>query len=130
METTSKALPKKILSRKDEITAEFLSSMEKHVQDLLHGRATKRMHAVHFWAMLVIHPRHLTNTIKLTTGKSPCDFMEERLLLESEKLLAQTTMPIAEIGRLLGYSEPTNFTKFFKSMCGITPREYRKRREG
>lgn len=127
METTTATLPRKILSRKDEITADFFSLMENHVQELLDGKTSRRMHAADFGQLLFIHPRHLTNTIKLTTGKSPCDFMEERLLLESEKLLAETDLSIADIALRFGYNEPTNFTKFFKGMCGITPREFRKK---
>lgn len=127
MQTTTATLPRKILSRKDEITANFFSLMENHVQELLDGKTGRRMHAADFGELLFIHPRHLTNTIKLTTGKSPCDFMEERLLLESQKLLTETNLPIADIASRFGYNEPTNFTKFFKGMCGITPREFRKR---
>lgn len=127
MQTTTAILPRKILSRKDEITADFFSLMENHVQELLDGKTNRRMHAADFGELLFIHPRHLTNTIKLTTGKSPCDFMEERLLLESQKLLTETNLPIADIALRFGYNEPTNYTKFFKGMCGITPREFRKR---
>lgn len=130
MKTTTSTLPHKILSRKDEITADFFTLMENHVQELLSGKTNRRLHATDFGALLFIHPRHLTNTIKLTTGKSPCDFMEERLQSESEKMLAETDLAIAEIAMRLGYNEPTNFTKFFKSMCGITPREFRKRLKG
>ncbi len=123
---TATAIPRKILSRKDEITADFFSIMENHVQELIEGKAGRRLHASDFGQLLFIHPRHLTNTIKLTTGKSPCDFMEERLLLESQKMLAETNMVIADVALRFGYNDPTNFTKFFKGMCGITPREYRK----
>ncbi len=127
METTAALLPRKILSRKDEITAGFFRLMEIHIQELLSGKTNKRMHAADFGQLLFIHPRHLTNTIKLTTGKSPCDFMEERLLLESQKMLSETDMNIADIAVRFGYNDPTNFTKFFKGMCGITPRDFRKR---
>lgn len=127
METATKPIPENILTRKDEITAGFLSILENHVQELLEGKAAKRMDAADFGQLLFIHPRHLTNTIKLTTGKSPCDFMEERLLLEAQKLLRETGMPIADIAQRFRYNDPTNFTKFFKGMCGMTPREYRNR---
>ena len=120
-------LPKKVFSRKDEITAEFLLLIDKHVKDLMAGRINRRYHASDFGALLFIHPRHLSNTIKLTTGKSPCDFMEERLYHEAEKLLLESALPIAEIGFMFGYEEPTNFIKFFKSMAGSTPLQFRKR---
>jgi AraC-like DNA-binding protein len=66
-------------------------------------------------------------SIKLTTGKSPCDFVEERITLEAKKMLSESPMPIADICYRLTFKDPTNFTKFFKTMEGMTPRQYRKK---
>ncbi|WPX25128.1 MULTISPECIES: SDR family oxidoreductase [unclassified Mucilaginibacter] len=33
-----------------------------------------------------IHPTHLTNTIKQTTGKSPCFYFEEKIMVLAKKL--------------------------------------------
>ncbi|RZJ75454.1 MAG: AraC family transcriptional regulator [Flavobacterium sp.] len=119
-------IPKKLLSRKDEITADFLNLMETHIVALMDGRDAKRYSATDYGALLFIHPRHLTNTLRLTTGKSTCDFMEERIVAEAIKLLLETNMPIAEIGYRFAYDDATNFTKFFKGMTGTTPLQYRK----
>ena len=126
-ETKQKAIPAKILSRKDEITADFLKIADSHIADLMAGRALKRYHAKDFGALLFIHPRHLTNTLHLTLNTSPCDVMEERILAEAKRLLDTTTLSIADIGMRFAYNDPTNFTKFFKSMTGITPLQYRKK---
>lgn len=127
-QTAKKAIiPQKILTRKDEITADFMKLADQHMADLMAGRAVKRFHAKDFAEKLFIHPRHLTNTLHLTINTSPCDVMEERILAEAQKLLKETTLSIAEIGQRFAYDEPTNFTKFFKSMAGITPLQYRKR---
>ena len=120
------SLPKKILSRKDEITAQFLQLTDQHMDDLLNGRAVELFHIRHFAAALFIHPVHLSNTIKLTTGRSPCDIIEEKIMNEAKRMLEETDMPVAEIGYTFTYSEPTNFIKFFKNMCGQTPLQYRK----
>lgn len=119
-------IPLKVLSRKEEITSGFLALVDSHVNDLIAGVVQKRMAPSEFGARLFIHPRHLTNTVKLTTGKSPCDFMEERLLSEAQKLLLETNLSIGDIGTRLGYTEPTNFIKFFKGMSGTTPLQFRK----
>lgn len=120
------AIPEKILSRKDEITAQFLDLMEQHVADVLAGRTDVLLRGHDFAARLFIHHNHLTNTIKLTTGKSPCEFMEERVLHEAQKLLLETDLSVSDIAYKFGYREPTNFIKFFRNMCGTTPLRYRK----
>jgi AraC-like DNA-binding protein len=126
MPETIEGIPVKYLSRKEEITAAFLALMDSHVIELVAGTVQRRMAPSEFGARLFIHPRHLTNTIKLTTCKSPCDFVEERLLAESQKLLLDTNLSIGDISARFGYTEPTNFIKFFKGMCGTTPLQYRK----
>lgn len=45
------------------------------------------------------------------------------------ELLENTDTSIAEAGARIGYSEPANFTRFFKSQLGMTPRQYRSSRD-
>lgn len=115
-----------VMSRQEEITSHFLRLADQHVDDLLHGRIDRRFTANDFAKMLFIHSRHLTDTVKVTTGRSPCDYMEEKVITEAKKMLKDTTLSIADIGGRFAYNDPSNFTKFFKTMTGITPMQYRK----
>ena len=119
-------IPKKILTRKEEITADFLKLYEAHLAELFAGKVNYRMSTSKYAEKLFMNHGHLTNTIKLTTGKSPCEFMENGILAEAKRLLTETNLSIAEIGMTFAYDEPTNFTKFFKGMTGITPMQFRK----
>ncbi|WP_223654074.1 helix-turn-helix domain-containing protein [Hymenobacter psoromatis] len=119
-------LPLKVLSRKDEITADFTRLVAQHFDDVLHDRTDTMLHTKEFADRLFIHPTHLSNTIKLTLGTSPCDFIEARLLAEAQRFLCETALSVAEIGEKLTYSEPTNFVKFFKRLSGTTPLRYRR----
>lgn len=120
-------IPQKVLNRKEEITRDFFVLVDQHVDDLLKQRTDKRYSSSDFAKLLFIAPRHLTNTIKLTTGKSPCDVMEERLVIEAETLLRDTDLPVTDISFRFGYNDTTNFIKFFKGMAGITPLQFRKK---
>jgi len=120
-------IPSKILTRKDEITSKFLSILNQHIEDILAGKIDYMYRIKDFAELLFIHPTHFSNTIKLTTGRSPCDFVEERVTSEAKKMLSDSAMPIADICYRLTFKDPTNFTKFFKAMEGITPRQYRKK---
>lgn len=119
-------LPRKILSRQTEITNGFLEEVDKHLADILAGRADKMHHIKDYAAVLYIHPVHLSNTIKLTTGHSPCFFFEEKLINEARKMLREGQLTIAEIANLLTF-DTSNFTKFFKRFEGVTPSAYRQR---
>lgn len=117
-------LPKKILSRQTEITHDFLKEVDKHLEDILAGKADKMYHIKDFAALLFIHPVHLSNTIKLTTGHSPCYFFEEKLMAEAKRLLQDKRITIADIAERLTF-DTSNFTKFFKRFEGVTPSAYR-----
>ncbi|MCY1239108.1 DNA-binding transcriptional regulator AraC [compost metagenome] len=115
---------KKILARQNEITADFLKEIDKHLQDILEGRATEMFEIRDLAAQLFIHPTHLSNTIKLVTGKAPCFFFEEKIMVIAKSMLEENKLSIGQIAALLTF-DPSNFTKFFKRFAGLTPKQYR-----
>ena len=117
-------LPQKILARQHEITADYQRLIVAHVADIAAGRATEMLEIRDFAGQLCIHPTHLSNTIKLTTGQPPCFFFEAEILAVAKGLLRDTTRPVADIAASLTY-DPSNFTKFFKRFAGLTPKQYR-----
>lgn len=58
-------------------------------------------------------------------GQSALQIINERLLLESKRCLTYTDMTISEVSDSLGFSEPAYFSRFFKKIYGISPRDYR-----
>ena len=45
---------------------------------------------------------------------------------EAKKLLEETDKKIIEISQMVGYENEKHFMKLFKSICGVSPSEYRK----
>lgn len=58
-------------------------------------------------------------------GKTPKKIIDDRVLLESKRILAHTNESIKEIAFSLGFEEPTNFIKYFKKHTDKTPVEFR-----
>ncbi|PJJ61189.1 helix-turn-helix domain-containing protein [Hymenobacter chitinivorans] len=117
-------IPKKLLARQHEITADFLRLIDQHLDDITTGRATEMFEIRDFAGQLCIHPTHLSNTIKLTTGHAPCYFFEARILDVARQLLQDPRRSVADVAQSLTY-DPSNFTKFFKRFAGLTPKQYR-----
>ena len=113
--------------RKDEITRDFMILFHDHIAELFAGKARSRMTTARYAEKLFIHQRHLTTTLKTTTGKSPCEFMENAIADEAKRLLLETNLSVAEISTRFAWDEPTNFVKFFKGMVGETPLQFRKK---
>jgi len=117
-------IPKKILARQHEITVDYLKAVDKHLDDLMNDRVMDMLEIRDFADQLHIHPIHLSNTIKLATGKSPCWFFEEKIMTIAKNMLADQRVSINQVATRLTF-DPSNFTKFFKRFEGVTPKQYR-----
>jgi len=69
--------------------------------------------------------RTLTRASLAATGRSAKQVIDDRVTLEAKRLLAGTDLPVAEIGRRLGFPEPTNFGRFFQREVGVSPGTFR-----
>ena len=76
---------------------------------------------------LGISVSHLNGTCRELAGQPALQIMHERQLLEAKRLLTYTGMTIYEISELLGFSDPTNFTRLFRRRVGISPKAFRDR---
>lgn len=117
-------LPQKIAARQHEIYADYLREIDRHLADLVAGQVTEMFEIRDLAAVLCIHPTHLSNTVKLVTGHSPCHDFQLRILAVAQQLLRDTDQPVAAVAATLTY-DPANFTKFFKRFGGCTPKQYR-----
>jgi AraC-like DNA-binding protein len=81
---------------------------------------------VNYYAdQLGITPRKLNQVTFNFCGVSAKQLIEDRVLLETKRLLVHTKLTIKEIGHSLGFNDPTNFNKFFKRYIKLTPLEFR-----
>jgi AraC-like DNA-binding protein len=70
--------------------------------------------------------RTLTRASTAATGLSAREVVDARIALEAKRLLAYTDLAASAVGRRLGFSEPSNFGKFFLRRTGITPAAFRR----
>ncbi|WP_286240577.1 AraC family transcriptional regulator [Neptuniibacter halophilus] len=61
-------------------------------------------------------------------GRSAKVVIDRRIALEAKRLLAHSRASVGEIGLTLGFTETTNFSKFFRRLEGITPQAFRQQR--
>jgi AraC family transcriptional activator of pobA len=76
--------------------------------------------------LLHISPNHLTQTIKMMTGRTPKSIILQRRIEEAKYLLRYTSNDMSTIAYLLNFREPAHFNNLFKKMSGFTPLAFRK----
>ncbi|WP_226967174.1 helix-turn-helix domain-containing protein [Streptomyces phaeolivaceus] len=67
----------------------------------------------------------LNRSCQRATGHTAKQLIDARVTLEAKRLLAHTDLPVASISRRLGFTEPTNFSKFFTRATGQAPGYFR-----
>ena len=70
-------------------------------------------------------PKTLSNIFQLHSSKSPLQFIQNRKILESKRLLGYSDLQIQEIGYQIGYNDIQSFSRFFKKQTGLSPLSYR-----
>lgn len=79
---------------------------------------------------LGVTPGHLTTVVRRRTGRTVGEWIVERRLAAARGLLAETDLPVAEVARRVGVSDPGYFSRLFGRAHGASPREWRGRRSG
>ncbi|TLX76546.1 helix-turn-helix domain-containing protein [Labilibacter sediminis] len=74
---------------------------------------------------LQVSKRVLNNTCQKEIGRSSSSLINERLIVESKRLLKHTTNSISQVAYHLNFNDPSHFVKYFKGKTNLTPGEFR-----
>lgn len=87
---------------------------------------TKNRNADYYAGFLNISYKHLNSISKEITKITAKQFIDDFVILEAKRYLVNSEIKSTELSYLLGFEEPTNFTKYFKKHTGITPSNFKK----
>lgn len=73
-----------------------------------------------------MHPMYLSKIFKKETGTNFVDFLTNVRMNRAKQLMQDLTLKTYEISELVGYKSAKHFSKNFKSIVGVTPKDYRK----
>lgn len=101
-----------------------LANRFKHLveKDFLHTREVGR-----YASQLNITPKHLSEVVKDTFGKTPRQMINDMLLLEAKVELGSTDKTVTEIAHAMNFNDQSHFTHFIKAHTGLSPLGLRKR---
>jgi AraC-like DNA-binding protein len=96
---------------------EFNFLVEQHFRD--------KHKVADYAALLNKSPKTLSNIFQKHSSKSPLQFIKNRKILESKRLLGYSDLQVQEIGYQVGYDDVQSFSRFFKKQTGHSPISYR-----
>lgn len=94
-------------------------------RQLLEANIKIKQRVSDYTVLLQVSASHLNKLMKAYLGKNTSDVIKERLTLEIKRQLLFSPKNISEISYDLGFSEPSNFNRFFQKQVHLTPKEYR-----
>lgn len=98
----------------------------KRFKQLIEEKCTENIGVKEYADILEVTANHLSETVKEFTGRTPTDFINDRMVLEIKRLLIHTQFTVQEIAFQLHFADQSYFSKYFKKITGLSPSEFRK----
>lgn len=92
---------------------------------LVYQEKNKNRPVKYYTDLLSVNGLSLENAFKEYEHTTPKQWLIQIIILEIKQELRYSNQSISEIAFNAGFSDTSNFTKFFKKNCGITPTEFR-----
>jgi AraC family transcriptional regulator, transcriptional activator of pobA len=102
---------------------------QKYTQLINHFYLEKRT-VEEYADVLAVTANHLSQAVKQASSKNALYFINERIITEAKSMIQFSNLDIAEIAYQLGFTDASNFGKFFKKIVGITPLGFRLKHTG
>lgn len=97
----------------------------KRFYQLIEENYQKNLSLSDYAHLLSVTPNHLTQAVKLFTGKTSTQIIRHKQILEIKRLLLHTHLNISQIASKLNFEDQSYFSKFFKRETNLSPLEYR-----
>ncbi|HPS61758.1 MAG TPA: helix-turn-helix transcriptional regulator, partial [Bacteroidales bacterium] len=118
--------PKEEGNRDSRIVRSFKELLEKEFRKVMTGGPDgDRLQAQDFAERLSLHPNYLNAVIKSKTGRTVNEWISRRTLSAAKSLLLGTPCSSKQIAYMLGFSEPTHFSRFFRKHTCLSPGIFR-----
>lgn len=95
------------------------------LQNLIEKNYRFESEASFYAAQLEITPKRMNEILKQTIGKTITQLVHDRLVLEAKRELVYGDLSIKDIGYILGFEDPSYFSRFFKKYTGTEASKFK-----
>ncbi|GAA4006474.1 helix-turn-helix domain-containing protein [Deinococcus rubellus] len=94
-------------------------------QALLEHRFRTEHEVAFYAAQLHCTPDQLSREVRASLGYSAKNAIQQRLMLEAQRLLRLSSLPVGQVAERLGYRDVFTFSRAFRHVVGASPRRFR-----
>ena len=96
------------------------------VIEYIHDHLDAELSLDHLAAVAHVSPYHFARLFKNSTGLPPHQYVIARRVERAKELLRERGRPpLAEVALEVGFADQSHFTRHFKRLVGVTPRQFR-----
>lgn len=104
-----------------------LPSAVKEIADQLESAPDRPWTMNEIAVAVSLDPAHLSRLFRRHLGLPPIAYLARIRAERAAGLLARSDLPVARVGAMVGWPDPTYFARRFKALHGVTPTVYRER---
>ena len=109
------------------LSSELRNRMVEEMRYLISNRDASALHLIgHTYLFFDYLLRSVGKVFKQATGKSPQQYLIGYRMSKATELLKLTALPVSEVGRAVGYPNQLHFSRAFKGVFGMPPRDWRR----
>ena len=97
---------------------------------LIEGNLSGDVTLSHLASELNVNSSYLSALFRKETGVTLTDYIAQRRISHARHLLEDTRLQVQTIGQLCGFEDVHYFSKIFKRLTGMTPKQYRQSHTG
>jgi AraC-like DNA-binding protein len=94
--------------------------------ELMHAHLHRDLALEEIASAAHLSPFHFARLFKKLTGATPHAYLASLRAARAQALLAETDLPVTEVGARVGYMSSSHFARAFRQATGLSPRAYRK----
>ena len=105
------------------VVKKFLNQLDEYINEkaVREGLPT----VAYFAGKCCLSTGYFGTLVKTETGRTAKDLINDRILAKAKALLQSETSSVTQVSVRLGFEYPQHFIRFFKSLTGKTPSQWR-----
>ena len=116
----------KLFCKLSELNENFELPHINKITDMMKNDISEKYNAQKYADIMCLSQSRFNHIFKEKTGIAPKSYFLNLKIKKACTLLEMTDLPISEITKSVGYSDPFGFSKLFTKRCGLSPLNYRK----
>ena len=105
------------------VVKKFLNQLDEYIDEKAVSEGLPTV--AYFAGKCCLSTGYFGTLVKTETGRTAKDLINDRILAKAKALLQSETSSVTQVSVRLGFEYPQHFIRFFKSLTGKTPSQWR-----